>query len=73
MKKLFTLLATMIVAFTLVAPVYAQKKEAGGAHEMHAKNAKSHGKKKGKKKGQQETNPGQKEGQETPKAPEAPK
>ncbi len=72
MKKLFALLATMIVAFTLAVPVYAQKKEAGKAHEMHAKNAKSRGKKKGKMKGQQETNPGQKEGQETPK-PEEPK
>ncbi len=67
MKKLFTLLATMVVAFSLAVPVYAQKGEPGKAHEMHAKNAKSKGKKKGKMKGQQETNPGQKEGQETPK------
>ncbi len=62
MRKLFTLLATMMVAFTLTAPVYAQKKEAGKAHEMHSKDVKSKGKKAGKKKGQEETNPGQKEG-----------
>ncbi len=62
MRRLFTLLATMMVAFTLAAPVYAQKKEAGKAHEMHTRDAKSKGKKHGKKKGQEEANPGQKEG-----------
>lgn len=67
MKKLLTLFATLIVAFTLAAPVYAQKKEAGKAHEMHTRDAKSKGKKHGKKKGQEEANPGQKEGQEAPK------
>ncbi len=64
MKKLFTLLATLAVAFSLTMPVYAKvgKKKSdtkGQAHKQHAK-------KKGATKGE-------KEGQENPTKPEGPK
>ncbi len=54
-KKLTTLFATLAIAFTLSAPVFAKKhhkmkkKEAKKAHVLHAKKK---GKAKGKKKGQ---------------------
>jgi hypothetical protein len=54
MKKLTTLLATLAIAFTLSAPVFAKrhhpkKKEHKKAHVLHAKKK---GATKGKKKGQ---------------------
>ncbi len=54
MKKLTTLFATLAIAFTLSAPVFAKKhkmkkKEAKKGHVLHAKKK---GKTKGKKKGQ---------------------
>ena len=67
MKKLFTLLTTLAVAFSLTMPVYAKggRKKSdttghkGKAHMQHAK-------KKGATKGE-------KEGQENPTKPEGPK
>jgi len=57
MKKLFTLLATMAVALSLTAPVYAKGKrtgkgasaseEHGQAHGKHAKTKKGKGKMEG--------------------------
>lgn len=71
MKRLFTLVVTMVVVFCLAVPVYAQKTTGEGAehntkaHRVHAKKGK--GKSKGKKEGQEGANPGQKEGKEAPK------
>jgi len=67
MKKFFTLLFTVAVAFSLTMPVLAKspgkkKKEATTASEQHGKAHKKHGKKRGategQKEGQEGTNPG---------------
>jgi hypothetical protein len=70
MKKIFTLLATLAVAFSLTMPAFAKQggKEGGTGHhgKAHWLHAKKKGAHKGKKEGQEGSNPGQKEGAENP-------